>query len=90
MLRVIIRSIERQHVLDDAEYLWIKNNLNKPLKIMTMCFDRDTDEVSIITVRTESACDAVITLFPDAGSNRVTYDLVGGLPIKSYREAPNA
>lgn len=87
MLRVIIKSIERQHVLDDGEFAWIKCHLNQPLRIMSIGFDQKTDEIWMITVRTDSACDAVITVFTDIAGNRVKYELVGGLPIKSYREA---
>lgn len=86
MLRVIIRSIGDQYVLDDGEYLWIKNHLNKPLRIMSISFDQETDEIWMITVRTDSACGAVITLFVGFEGCDIEYELVGGLPIKSYRE----
>ena len=88
MLKVIIKSVGRQHVMDDAEYAWIKRHLNKPLRIMSIGFNYSTDEIDTITVRTDY--DSVITLFVESASNDVKYDLVGGLPIKSYREVPNA
>jgi len=86
MLRVIIKAIHNQHMLDDGEYAWIRGHLNMPLRISSLLFDSQTDDIFAITVRTDSACGAVITLFVGFAGCDVEYELVGGLPIKSYRE----
>lgn len=81
MLKVILKSIGRQFALDDAEYLWVKNHLNTPLRVMSMNFDAESDNLWLLTVRTDSACDAVISLLIRA--NDVKYEFVGELQMSN-------
>ena len=79
MLKVVLRSIGRQGLLNDAEYMWIKSHLNMPLRVMSMNFDAKSDSLWHLIVRTDSACGAVIALSIDA--NKITYEFVGCLQM---------
>lgn len=83
MLKVIIRSVKDQWILDDGEWLWIQYHLNQPLDLSSLTFDSD-GEVMTIAIRTHSACNAVIVLFIEI--NEVEYQFVGELNKQNYME----
>lgn len=81
MLTVRITDVGRQAVLDDAEYLWIKNHLDTPLLVNSIHFDNDTHEPWFFSVRTDSVCGAIITLFVD--SNDIKYVFEGSFTLNN-------
>ena len=83
MLEVVIKLIKNRYLLKDAEYEWIKENLNKPLRIASISFDADTGEVDMLVVRMNA--DAVVVLFVNdflGNGNGVEYELISDLVIK--------
>lgn len=83
MLEAVIKSIKRQYILPQSEYEWIKENLNKPLRMASISFDADTGEVDMLVVRMNA--DAVVVLFVDdsfGNGNGVEFELVGDLLFK--------
>lgn len=83
MLKVIIRSVGDQYVLEDNEYEYIMRHLNQPLSILSLTFDEDTNEPWMIAVRVDKTFGHCICLFID--SNEVKYEFVGSLVPSNRR-----
>lgn len=39
-MQVIIKSIAKQHILNDEDFKWLKSHLNTPLRVMSIYWDR--------------------------------------------------
>lgn len=79
-MKVIIKSIERQYVMDDDEYQFVKDNLNQSFTVQYIGLDNDG------TVRAlgMSIGDTVVTVFVGrpgdlSCSNGIKYELIGEL-----------
>ena len=60
---VVIKDIERQHVLSNDDYMFIKHNLNKPLRVYEISWDRRGSIVYFAAYSSKS----IVTLFPENG-----------------------
>lgn len=88
-MKVVIKSIKRQYILDDAEYAWIKDNLNKPLDVLNICLSSEGTVHSFgLSTGDYDIFDGVIALFVgEPGdfccSNGIKYELVGNLQMSN-------
>jgi hypothetical protein len=64
MLTVTFKAIGKQSTLDDHEYEWLLDNLNKPLMVAALNFERNSSTPWLITVYRHKG--SVITVFVDS------------------------
>lgn len=77
-MRVIVHSITKQYVLDNAEYAWLKDNLGKPLFIYSIGYSSNGTMYSVC-IKMEDTC---LTLFR---ANGAELEFVGNLPIGKFK-----
>lgn len=63
MAKVIIKSIAKQSIMSNEDFEYIKDNIGKPLPVLSISFWRARPSVvSTLAVYTPDSC---ITLFPE-------------------------
>lgn len=83
-MKAVIKSIGSQYVMEDEEYQFIKDNLNKPLSVISMSFGYD-GSIGILAVSTGSydVLNGVVSLFVGKHENDIKYELIGELPMSN-------
>lgn len=76
MLTLTILALDKESVVYTHHYKWLKSHMHEPLKVLSISFKHDTDEIFSISIL-KSKSD-VITVFVN-GYNTV-YRLEGELP----------
>ena len=81
MLTVKIHSINEPGALTNDDFAWIINHLNKPLRIMSLNFWSDDNQVWLIAIYKED--NSIITLF--VNTNEIKFTIEGSLPICNWK-----